>query len=64
MSGEIVNLRTARKRQATALAEAKAASNRVEFGMSKSAKRALEAQRDLADRRLDGHRRSEPDGAE
>ncbi len=61
MSGEIVNLRRARKRQVAAVAEARAAANRVAFGVAKSAKRALRAERDLADRRLDGHRRSEPD---
>jgi hypothetical protein len=63
MSGEIVNLRRARKRQAAALAEAKAAVNRVEFGVAKSVKRSLESERDLIDRRLDAHRRSEPSDA-
>jgi len=60
MSGEIVNLRQARKRQAAALAQSKAAANRAKFGLAKGAKRALEAERELIDRRLDGLRRSEP----
>jgi hypothetical protein len=63
VSGEIVNLRRARKRRAAALAEVEAATHRVEFGTSKGTKRALKAQRDLADRRLDGHLRSEPSDA-
>jgi hypothetical protein len=63
MSGEIVNLRRARKRQAAALAEAQAAANRIEFGVARGVKRALKAERDLADRHLDAHRRSESDDA-
>jgi hypothetical protein len=63
MSGEVVNLRRARKRQAATLAKARAAAARVEFGVSKSTKRGLKAERDLADRRLDGLRRSEPGDA-
>jgi hypothetical protein len=64
MSSEIVNLRRARKRQRVAVADARAAANRVEFGVAKSAKRALRAERDLADHRLDALRRSEPGDAE
>jgi hypothetical protein len=60
MSGEIVNLRQARKHRAAALAESRAAANRAKFGIPKSAKRALAAERELVDRRLDGLRRPEP----
>jgi hypothetical protein len=57
--GEIVNLRRARKRQAGAQAEAKAAANRVVFGVAKSAKSKAKAERALADSRLEAHRRPE-----
>jgi len=63
MNAEIVNLRRARKRQTAAVAEATAATNRVVFGASKSAKRTLKAERELADRRLEAHRRAEPGDA-
>jgi hypothetical protein len=63
MNAEIVNLRRARKRRAAELADATAATNRTAFGASKSAKRALKAERELADRRLDAHRRAEPGDA-
>jgi hypothetical protein len=54
--GEIVNLRRARKRSARAREEAAAAAKRAAFGAPKAAKRAERAERDLAERRLDGHR--------
>ena len=57
MSGEIVNLRRARKiKQREAKADA-AAENRIRFGQSK-AQRALTAEAEaLATRRFEGHRR-------
>ncbi len=56
MSGEIVNLRQARKRKARAEAEAKAADNRVRFGRTKVEKALGDARRDLEARRIEGHR--------
>ncbi len=54
--GEIVNLRRARKRKARVREEDAAAANRAAFGAPKTAKRAARAERQLAERRLDGHR--------
>ena len=54
--GEIVNLRRARKRDARLREEAAAAANRAAFGALKAAKRQARAERELAARRLDGHR--------
>jgi hypothetical protein len=56
---EIVNLRQARKRKARTDKEALAASNRIAFGRSKAERRLGDARQDLADRRLDGHRRDQ-----
>jgi hypothetical protein len=55
--GEIVNLRRARKRQASAKAEAEAAANRVAFGVSRSARSGAETERAAAERRFEAHRR-------
>jgi exoribonuclease R len=62
--GEIVNLRRIRKRRAAAIAEGEAAANRVLHGLSKNERRAAEAERDLAERRLEAHwvRKPENDG--
>jgi hypothetical protein len=54
--GEIVNLRRARKRQASEAAEREAAANRLAHGLSKDERRRLKAEREAAARRLDGHR--------
>ena len=59
--GEIVNLRTVRKRQKGAQKEAIAAVNRVAFGVSKKVKAEAEAERALARARLDAHRLPEQD---
>lgn len=56
MTGEIVNLRRARKAKARAEADAHAARNRAVFGRTKDEKRLAQAQDALARRRLDGHR--------
>jgi hypothetical protein len=56
---EIINLRQARKRKARSDKEAKAAENRVTFGRTKEERRLAEAERDLAARRLEGHKRDE-----
>lgn len=56
MTGEIVNLRLARKRKARAQAEADAAANRAAYGRAKTEKKAAAAHEALEARRLDGHR--------
>ena len=60
--GDIVNLRTARKRAKRRQAEQKAASNRLTHGRSK-AERTLERSRSCkADKSLDQHRIETGDG--
>ena len=54
--GEIVNLRRARKGRERKRREAAAAENRVLFGMTKDERRRLTAERERAERGLDGHR--------
>lgn len=54
--GEIVNLRRARKDRARADADRKAEANRIAFGRSKAEKSLTQAERDLAERRIEGHR--------
>jgi hypothetical protein len=56
---EIINLRQARKRKERAAKEAKAEANRVAFGRTKGERQQTDAERDLARRRLDGHRRDD-----
>ena len=55
--GEIVNLRRARKDRARADADSKAQANRIAFGRTKSEKSLTQAERDIAERRIEGHRR-------
>jgi len=62
--GEIVNLRRARKRNARRREEAAAAVNRAAFGAPKAAQREARAERELAERRLDGHQLVDPDDGE
>lgn len=57
MSGNVVNLRTARKRKARAEREAEAARNRVVFGQTKAEKTVRAANAELDRRRLDQTRR-------
>jgi len=61
---EIVNLRRFRKGKQRADAEAAAKANRAVFGVSKSAKREAQAERELGARRLDAHRLVEPSDSE
>ncbi len=63
MTGEVVNLRKARKARQRAAREAVAAENRVRHGTPKGERRAEEARTDLALRRLDAHRLDKPGGA-
>ena len=61
MSGEIVNLRRARKDKARRAAQAEAAENRAKFGRSKIDKALDERRRAEAERMLEGHRRDAKD---
>ncbi|MDF2812736.1 MAG: hypothetical protein K0S56_3767 [Microvirga sp.] len=56
---EIVNLRLVRKRKARADKEVRAAQNRVAFGRTKVERDVSKAESNLAERRLDLHRRDE-----
>ena len=58
---EIINLRQHRKRKARAQKEAAATEKRALHGLTKAERERLSAQRRLDSRRLDEHRRSEPD---
>ncbi len=62
MTADIVNLRRFRKAKARAEKDATAAANRVRFGRSKAERLEQDAERGLADRRLDGARRA-PEGS-
>jgi hypothetical protein len=57
--GEVFNLRNVRKRHARAKAEIEATANRIAYGVSKNLKTEAEAERALASRRLEAHRRPE-----
>ncbi len=57
---EIINLRRIKKAKARVEADAKAAQNRVDFGRTKAERKLTEAQRELGERRIDGHRRETP----
>ena len=59
--GDIVNLRRARKRQDRRRDDAKAAENRIVYGMTKAEWHSLKAQREKADRDLDARRILGPD---
>ncbi len=56
MSGDVINLRQARKRQNRAKRDAKAEENRLFFGRTKAEKQLTKAQKDQAAQRLEGHR--------
>ena len=60
--GDIVNLRTQRKRAARRKAEERAAENRVLHAMSKADRTLLESEKDKAKRELDRHRIDTGDG--
>ncbi len=62
MTGEVVNLRRARKAKARHLAEAEAANNRSRFGTAASARALEAAKKALADRHFEAHRREAPGG--
>ncbi len=58
--GDVVNLRRARKDKARSEADRKSEANRVAFGRTKAEKSLTKAERDLAERRIDGHRLNAP----
>lgn len=60
MTGDVVNLRMARKAKARADASAKAATNRAKYGEPAALRKARETEAARARSRLDGARR-EPD---
>jgi hypothetical protein len=62
MTGEVVNLRRARKAKTRADAQAQAAQNRLTFGRTKAEKTLAEAQDALARRRHEGHKLTSPAG--
>lgn len=64
MSGDIVNLRRARKARARADGHAKAAENRARFGRTRAERERETAEEALAARRLDGMRREEGSGGD
>ncbi|WP_243371725.1 DUF4169 family protein [Microvirga solisilvae] len=56
---EIINLRQARKNKARADKEARADQNRITFGRTKAEKELTKAERELAQRRIDAHKRDD-----
>lgn len=54
---DIVNLRRARKQKARAATETEAAANRLLHGRSKADRKLSKAEKETADRKLDGHKR-------
>jgi hypothetical protein len=59
--GDIVNLRRERKRQDRRRDDAKAAENRILYGMTNAQRRSIEAEREKAERDLDACRIMGPD---
>jgi hypothetical protein len=55
--GELVNLRRARKDKARTERDAAAAQNRATFGRTKAEKERSAAERAIADKTIDAHRR-------
>lgn len=58
---EIVNLNRARKKKRAAEKEKAAEANRAKFGRTKAEKETQRAEKELADRALDGAKRDERD---
>lgn len=57
---EIINLRNARKQKARVAKDAQAAQNRVLFGQTKAEKLRQAAEKALADKHIEGHKKDEP----
>ena len=60
--GDVVNLRTHRKRAARRKADERAAENRALHGMSKADRTRLTSEKDKANRELDSHQIDTGDG--
>jgi len=58
---EIISLKTVRKQKARSVKEAQAEQNRISFGRTKAEKQLSAAEKALADKRIDGHRRDDKD---
>lgn len=56
---EIINLRNARKQKARTAKAVQAAQNRVLFGRTKAEKLQQAAEKTLADKHIDGHKKDE-----
>jgi len=56
---EIINLRSARKAKARTEKEAAAEANRIKFGRTKAEKQKYAAEKSLADKKLDSHKRED-----
>ncbi len=56
---DIVNLKRARKQKARTQAETEAAANRLTHGRSKAERNLSRAEKETADRKLDGHKRGD-----
>lgn len=63
MSGDVINLRLARKRRARAEAEAEASANRTEFGRSKQERQLTGALKSMETQRIEGKKRERDPGA-
>ena len=59
--GDVINLRLHRKRKERADREEKAEANRAKFGRTKAEKQTTQAVLDLSSRRLEGHKREQPE---
>jgi hypothetical protein len=64
MSGEIINLRKARKARKRQDKDARAAENRVAFGRTKAERTVVKAESERAERRIDAHLRAPAKDAE
>lgn len=60
MTGEIINLRRARKARSRNEKEKRAEENRLTFGRSKAEKKRDAAEKSITQSRLEGHRRKTP----
>ncbi|HZD89814.1 MAG TPA: DUF4169 family protein [Pseudolabrys sp.] len=59
---DVVNLRTMRKQAKRKQDETRASANRLAYGQPKDARKLAAAQKDRANRTLDGHRLDKGDG--
>jgi hypothetical protein len=64
MTGNVINLRRARKQKARTTARAEADTNAARHGEVKADRTLRTAREDLEARRLDGHRREDTDDPE